>query len=218
MNKHLTEQQLIDYQFKLAEEAGLNAARTHLAECEECRQRLQKLVRKFASLDLLRDEVEVPEDLLSKTVEHATRARPSRVFWLYRVPALGAVAAAVVAGVALLIVSNSRQDRQPMPTAMHDMPAQNAAPAPSSEEGYALRKDEAMSLVAERLQKAELAPESKALSFDARQTLAGSGAAGRVGLAPPEPSSAPGGSVKAGGPVRSVPVRASPETPYGLRR
>ena len=100
MNEHLTEQQLIDYQFQLADEAGLNAARTHLAECDECRQRLQKLVRKFASLDLLRDEVEVPEDLLSRTVENAVQARPSRLIWLYRVPALGAVAAAVIAGAA----------------------------------------------------------------------------------------------------------------------
>ncbi len=57
MNEHLTEQQLIDCQFKLADEAGLNAARTHLDECAECRQRLEKLVRKFAALDLLRGEI-----------------------------------------------------------------------------------------------------------------------------------------------------------------
>ena len=171
MNEHLTEQQLIDYQFKLADEAGLNAARTHLAECEECRQRLQKLVRKFASLDLLRGEVEVPEDLLSRTVAkvvgdrsmgilpmcrrailalqaivfhgrdaRATEqdARPldshrSKVIWLYRVPALGAVAAAIIAGAALLLVYNSGPGNRIAPTIVSGPPAQSAAPAPGLE-------------------------------------------------------------------------------------
>ena len=74
MNKHLTEQQLIDYQFKLADAAGLNQARTHLGECEQCRRKLEKLARKFAALDLLRGEVKVPEDLLSRTVEQIVQA------------------------------------------------------------------------------------------------------------------------------------------------
>jgi hypothetical protein len=216
MNEHLTEQQLIDYQFQLADEAGLNAARTHLAECDECRQRLQKLVRKFASLDLLRDEVEVPEDLLSRTVENAVQARPSRLIWLYRVPALGAVAAAVIAGAALLLVSNSGHDNQMMPTATRDVPAQNAAPARASDQKLAFRKDEALALVAEGARKAEPAAPSKPSSLKTSLVDAQPGATGRVGLAPPEPSSAPGGSVKAEGSVRSAPARAYPETPYGV--
>jgi hypothetical protein len=192
MNEHLTEQQLIDYQFKLADEAGMDEARTHLEECEECRQRLQKLVRKFASLDLLRDEIEAPEDLLSRTVENATQARRSKVIWLYRVPALGAVAAAVMAGAALLLVYSSGPDNRIAPTIVSGPPAQSAAPAPVLEREPVFRKDEPMSLVAEGVGKAELAPQAKSLPFDMGLTATQPGpvaetAAGRVGLAPPEP-------------------------------
>jgi hypothetical protein len=201
MNEHLTEQQLIDYQFKLADEAGMNGARTHLDECAECRQRLQKLARKFASLDLLREEIEVPEALLSKTVENAVQARPGRAIWLYRVPALGAVAAAVIAGAALLLVSNSRQDNRIGPTIAPGPSAQNAAPA--SDKEYAPRKDQPMSFVAGGAANAEVASQAKSLPLETplaeAQPRATSGAVGRVGLAPPEPSSAPGGSVKAEG-------------------
>jgi hypothetical protein len=216
MNKHLTEQQLIDYQFKLADEAGMNAARVHLDECEECRRQLQRLVRKFASLDLLRDEIKAPEDLLSRTVENAVQARRSGVIWLYRIPALGAVAAAVIAGAALLLVSNSGPDNRIMPTFAPAPPAQNAASAPSPDKEPAFRKDQSMSLVAEEVGKAEPAAPSKPSSLKTSLADAQPGAAGRVGLAPPEPLSAPRGSVTTKGAVRSVPVRAYPETAYGV--
>ncbi len=220
MNQHLTEQQLIDYQFKLADAAGMNAAQAHLDECEECRQRLQKLVRKFASLDLLREEVEVPEGLLSRTVENATQAHRGRLIWLYRVPTLGAVAAALMAGAALLLVSRSGQDNRIAPTIAPRPSAQNAAPAAPVDQEYGFRKDQPMPLVAEEARQAESAapsrPSSLRMPLAEAQPGATPGVAGRVGLAPPGPMSAPGGSVKAEGPVRSVPVRAYPETPYGV--
>ena len=69
-----------------------------------------------------------------------------------------------------------------------------------------------MSVVAEGVGKAELAPQAKSLSFDMGLTPAQPGVAGRAGqvpnrdssrfgspLAPPGPSSAPGGRVKAEG-------------------
>jgi hypothetical protein len=203
MNQHLTEQQLIDYQFKLASEPGMNAARTHLDECEECRQRLQKLVRKFATLDLLREGVEVPEGLLSKTVENAVQARPGRVIWLYRLPALGAVAAAVIVGAAVLLVPNPQQNNRIAPTIAPGPPAQNAAPAAPADQVSALRKDQPASLVAEGVGKAEPAAPSKPSPLkmslaDARSGVA-SEATDRVVLAPPEPMSSRGGSVKAEG-------------------
>jgi len=220
MNKHLTEQQLIDYQFKLASESGTSAARAHLDECEECRQRLQKQARKFALLDLLREEVEVPEGLLSKTVENAVQARPGRVIWLYRLPALGAVAAAVIVGAAVLLVPNPQQSNRIAPTIAPGPPAQNAAPAASADQEYALRKDQPMPLVAEGVGKAEPAAPSKSasLKMGLAETQSGvaSEATDRVRPAPPEPVSARGGSVKAKGPVRSVPVRAYPQTSYGV--
>ncbi len=144
MNQHLTEQQLIDYQFKLADAAGMHAAQAHLDECEQCRQRLQKLVRKFATLDLLRGEIEVSDGLLSKTVENAVRARPARVIWLYRVPALGVVAAAVIVGVAVLLVSNFPQDNRIVPTMAPGLPTQNAAPSAPADQEYASRRDQPM--------------------------------------------------------------------------
>jgi hypothetical protein len=161
MSKHLTEQQLIDYQFKLASEAGMNEARSHLNECEECRQRLQRLVRKFAALDLLRDEIGVSESLLSKTVANAVQVRRSRVMLLYRIPALGAVAAAVIVGFALLLVSNSRQDSQSMPTTMQDQPTQDSVPAPGLETTYTLGKDQLVTAGSAVQGGAELAPSAK---------------------------------------------------------
>ncbi|MCL5280828.1 MAG: hypothetical protein M1376_13080 [Planctomycetes bacterium] len=233
MNQHLTEQQLIDSQFKLADAAARNAAQAHLDECEECRRKLQTLARKFATLDLLRGEIEVSKDLLSKTVENAAQARPARVIWLYRLPAAGAVAAAVIVGVALLLVSNFPQDNRIAPTIAPGPSAQNAAPAASADQEFAFRKDQPAPLVAQEAGQAEATVPSKPSSL--RTSLADAqpgttpGAAGRVDrapqrdesrwgsrLAPPEPTSAPGASIKAEGPVRSVPVRAYPQTPDGV--
>jgi hypothetical protein len=203
MNQHLTEQQLIDYQFKLADAAGASAAQAHLDECDECRQRLEKLVRKFATLNLLRGEIEVSENLLSKTVENAVQVRPARVMWLYRLPAAGAIAAAIIVGAAVLLVSNSRQNNRIAPTMGPGPLAQNAAPASPVDQDYAFRKDQPAPPAVERVGKAESAtpskPSSLSTSLADAQARAPSEALGRVGLAPPEPASAPGGNVKAEG-------------------
>ena len=106
MNGHLTEQQLIDYQFKLASEAGMDEARAHLEACEACRHQLEQLARKFASLDLLRGELKVSEALIAQTVESAATRSLRRTVSLPRFAWLGATAAALVVGVALLLVSN----------------------------------------------------------------------------------------------------------------
>ena len=134
MNKHLTEQQLIDYEFKLSSGGDMRQAREHLEGCEACRLRLQELKRKFASLELLRDDPGVSETLLQQTVAHAATARPARIFRLYRLPWVGAVAAAVVVGVALLLVSmpGPRGDSFRVPSEPADTPAAKVdrAPAP----------------------------------------------------------------------------------------
>ncbi|MEN6425802.1 MAG: DUF4139 domain-containing protein [Phycisphaerales bacterium] len=103
MNTHLTDQQLIDYQFDLAEEAASNEARAHLEKCETCRKRLQELARKLSALELIRDDVKASPTLLSETIRGALQANGRRIL-LRRLPWLGAVAAAVVVGIALLSV------------------------------------------------------------------------------------------------------------------
>ncbi len=103
MNAHLTDQQLIDYQFDLACEADSNEARTHLEQCEACRKRLHELARRLSALELLRDDVKASPELLSETIRTAVRANERRIL-LRRLPWLGAVAAAVVVGVVLLSV------------------------------------------------------------------------------------------------------------------
>jgi hypothetical protein len=133
MNAHLTEQQLIDYQFKLASDAAIEEARVHLEACEACRLRLQALMRKFATLDLLRDEITASEALVSQTARNAV-ARPARkIISLPPVAWLGATAAALVVGFALLLVSDYAQRHPP------EKYATNAPAQP--EEALALRPE-----------------------------------------------------------------------------
>jgi hypothetical protein len=104
MNQHLTDQQLIDYQFDLASDADAKEARIHLEGCDACRRRLHELGRKLNALDLIRDDVKASRELLSETIHNAQRAGRWRRFLLHRLPWAGAVAAAVIVGIALLAV------------------------------------------------------------------------------------------------------------------
>ena len=116
MNGHLTDQQLIDYQFDLASEADSGEARTHLEKCETCRRRLHALARKLGALELLRDDVTASKTLLSETLRNATQAGRWKVLLLHRLPWAGAVAAAVVVGIGLLSVPSvlrKEQSRRP---------------------------------------------------------------------------------------------------------
>ena len=106
MKRHLTEQELIEYRFKLASDAEIAGAGRHLAECEQCRGELEKIERKFAALDLLRDDVKVPEDLISQVVRRAAEPRRIKVAASKKLPVwAGAAAAVLVVGV-LLMVAN----------------------------------------------------------------------------------------------------------------
>ena len=53
-------------------------ARQHLAECEQCRQQAEQLRKKFASLDLLREEMAVPEGLIERAIAGAAQRTPVR--------------------------------------------------------------------------------------------------------------------------------------------
>jgi len=106
MKRHLTEQELIEYRFRLGTDAEVDRAGEHLAECEHCRAELERLERKFAALDLLREEVTVSEDLVSQIIEQAAEPRRVKAAASKKLPVwAGAAAAVLVVGV-LLMVAN----------------------------------------------------------------------------------------------------------------
>ena len=139
MNGHLTERQLIDYEFDLVSEAEANETRAHLEQCGACRAKRDELKRKFASLDLLRDEVNASEALISKAVENAARAKPARVIAVRQWPWLGTAAAAVIVGFMFLFVSHPGSDRQPVQFASDQRPFPDHAPA-AGDLGYGTAK------------------------------------------------------------------------------
>jgi hypothetical protein len=128
MNEHRTEQQLIDYAFELASEEATQETRTHLETCEACRRKLDELKVKFATLDLLRDEIAVSDDLVSRTVAVATAPRRTRIIPIYRHPWLGATAAVLVVGVALLVTSTFQTGRAPIQPASDEFVAEKGLP------------------------------------------------------------------------------------------
>ena len=102
MELHLTEQELIEYNFKLAPDIRMKQTAGHLEGCGECRGRLEKLQRKFATLDLLRGETQISEELISRAIEQARQ--PARTGIIpFRKPAwISAAAAALLVGLLLL--------------------------------------------------------------------------------------------------------------------
>jgi hypothetical protein len=103
MENHLTENELIEYQFKLGSQEQQNASSEHLAGCAECRQRLEKLIKKFATLDLLREDAHVSEELIARVLEQAKQPARRKAILFYKSPWMGAVAAVLVAGFVLLM-------------------------------------------------------------------------------------------------------------------
>ncbi len=105
MNKkeqHLTEQELIEFQFKLASDNRVKEITQHLETCNQCREQMEKLQRKFASLDLLHEEVKASDDLISKAVKQAEKPVKAKIFSMTKSAWLSA-AAVVLVGTLLLI-------------------------------------------------------------------------------------------------------------------
>jgi hypothetical protein len=108
MNRHLTERELIEHQFKLASEPEGRRIADHLQQCDKCRAGLEHLKGRFAALDLLRQDVRVSEELISQVLEQTRRpARPRNI--LFRRPAWTAAAATLLIG-SLLVVSQLDRD------------------------------------------------------------------------------------------------------------
>jgi hypothetical protein len=120
MENHLTENELIEYQFKLGSQEQQNTSSEHLAGCAECRQRLEKLIKRFAALDLLREDAQVSEELISQVMAQAKQPVRQKVVPFYKSPWFGAVAAVLVIGFVLLMTNlntekSIRQQTEPEP-------------------------------------------------------------------------------------------------------
>ena len=123
MKRHLTEKELIEYQFKLASESRSGEISSHLKGCADCRQRAEQLKRKFASLDLLREEAEVSEKLISETIEQAKGGTKSTKFAFRKPVWIGAAAAVLLMGLTLLVSDVGRDKKQGRPIAKEIRPA-----------------------------------------------------------------------------------------------
>jgi hypothetical protein len=105
MEHHLTERELIEYRFRLTSDDQVSAGAEHLAGCAECRGRLERLNRKFAALDLLREGVHASEELISQVLAQAKEAAPRKVVAFIRYRWIGAAAAVLLVGFVVLIGS-----------------------------------------------------------------------------------------------------------------
>ena len=120
MKAHLTDQELIEYQFKLASDVQVGEIARHLEDCAQCREHLEKLQRKFAALDLLREDVKASNDLISRVVEQAGQTLQSR-FIRFRKPAwFGAAAAVLLVGM-LLLVTNLKKEKEAGPGIVNEL-------------------------------------------------------------------------------------------------
>jgi hypothetical protein len=72
MQEHLTEKDLIEFQFKLAEEKRLMEIAGHLETCSKCKGLNEKLACKFSALNLLRTDEKAGEGLVARTIESAS--------------------------------------------------------------------------------------------------------------------------------------------------
>ncbi len=103
MKRHLTEEELIRQKFGLTSDEQAAAHAEHLAGCDDCRRRLELLDQKFASLDLLREDVSASDELVSRAAAQAKQPVRRKVIAFYKSPWLGAAAAALLLGLTLLI-------------------------------------------------------------------------------------------------------------------
>jgi len=102
MKRHLTEKQLLKYQFELGSDNQVQAYGKHLEGCPQCREHLGQLKGRFAALELLRDDTPVPEELILRATERAGQSSSASVavsFRRYRL--IGAVAAMLLVALAL---------------------------------------------------------------------------------------------------------------------
>jgi hypothetical protein len=117
---HLTQDELIQFKFELADVPDALLMRDHLDDCQECRERLAKLETKLAALNELKDDARVSDALETRTIAGAMKAvRPKAAregdfpmpVWLQGVAAV-IVAGFVVFGAYVMIYSAGREAKE----------------------------------------------------------------------------------------------------------
>jgi len=104
MNGHLTERDLIEYQFELASDARQKEIAEHLQDCSICREHLERLKKKFSSLELLRQDVKVSENLVRQVAEQAGKAAQPRFITFRKATWFSSVAAVFIIGLLLMTI------------------------------------------------------------------------------------------------------------------
>jgi hypothetical protein len=122
--KHLTEKELIEYQFKLASEAGMKEAGEHIESCGQCREQLEKLKRKYAALDLLSEKAEVPGDLISRVTEQAGQPVRKKIARLKKHMWISSAAAVLMIGLLLAVNQINKHDAKQQETAKQPLGTQ----------------------------------------------------------------------------------------------
>jgi len=122
MEHHLTERELIEYQFKLASDNRMKETAEHLQSCSDCREHLEKLQRKFTSLDLLCEGAEVSDDLISRVIEQAGRPVQKRIIPFRKPVWISSAAAVLLIGLLLLATHLGRDETKKHPVAKGPMP------------------------------------------------------------------------------------------------
>jgi len=128
MKGHLSQRQLIEHEFKLADSGGEEIAE-HLKLCRECRERAERLRRKFAALELLRGEGSLSEEQISQVVAEATRSGRKSVVRFWTQPWFY-TAAAVFLIALLLVIPKGSERRHGGETAKEPQRSRGAAELP----------------------------------------------------------------------------------------
>lgn len=110
MKHHLTENEIIKYQFRLATDIQADQIAEHLKTCADCQMLAEQVKNKFAALDLLAGEQEVSQELITKTLAGAKN--PKKPILLFKKPIwIAAVAAVLVTGSMLLIPEFAKDEK-----------------------------------------------------------------------------------------------------------
>jgi len=149
---HLTERDLIEYQFELASDVRQKEIAEHLEDCSICREHLEQLKKKFSSLELLREDVKISEDLVRQVAEQVASAAEPRFITFGKAAWFSSVAAIFVIGLLLITMSVSvtKRQRREITETFTRQPTEKKLPAKRE---ITLREDKVGDVVVERASK-----------------------------------------------------------------